>query len=92
MQRLTGVKRNFKNIAFVGPNPYLFLQHMPKEYEVDKFYFCEQNEASVQKSHDIISERVNSNFYEKLGLNLPEEMVPLVLDEESEWSDHFKHE
>ena len=65
---------------------------MPKEYEVDKFYFCEQNESSVQKSHDIISSRVNSNFYENLGLNLPEEMVPLVLDEELEWGDHFKHE
>ena len=41
MKRLTGVKKDFKKIAFIGPNPYLFLQHMPKTYNIDKFYFCE---------------------------------------------------
>ena len=45
--RLTGIRRDFKTVAFVGPNPYLFLQHLPKTYEIEKFYFCEANEASV---------------------------------------------
>ncbi len=40
-KRLTGIRKSFKNIAFVGPNPYFFLQHLPKNYEVEKFYFIE---------------------------------------------------
>ena len=88
-KRLEGIKKNFKNIAFIGPNPYLFLQHLPKHYEVEKFYFCEQSEASVQKSYDIITERVDSGFYEKTGANIPDEMIPLVIDEETEWQEKF---
>jgi hypothetical protein len=42
MKRLTGIKKDFKRVAFIGPNPYLFLQHMPKSYNIEKFYFCEQ--------------------------------------------------
>ena len=84
-KRLEGIKRNFKNIAFIGPNPYLFLQHLPKNYNVEKFYFCEQTEASVQKSYDIINGRVENGFYEKLGVNVPDEMIPLIIDEETEW-------
>ena len=40
-KRLPGIKKDFKRVAFLGPNPYLFLQHMPKTYEIDKFYSCE---------------------------------------------------
>jgi hypothetical protein len=39
--RLGGIKKNFKKIAFIGPNPDLFLLNMPKSYTVDKFYFVE---------------------------------------------------
>ena len=28
-KRLQGIKKDFKNVAFMGPNPYLFLQHLP---------------------------------------------------------------
>ena len=41
VKRVQGIKKEFKRIAFVGPNPYLFLQHLPKGYEVERFYFCE---------------------------------------------------
>jgi hypothetical protein len=30
MTRLSGIKKKFKKVAFLGPNPYLFLQHLPK--------------------------------------------------------------
>jgi hypothetical protein len=39
--RLGGIKKNFKNIAFIGPNPDLLLLHLPKAYQVEKFYFVE---------------------------------------------------
>ena len=45
--RLQGIKKDFKKVAFIGPNPYFFLQHMPGVEQVEKFYFCEQAEASV---------------------------------------------
>lgn len=88
--RLKGIKKNFKNVAFIGPNPYLFLQHMPSNYQVEKFYFCEQAEASVQKSHDIITQKIESGFYDQTKTNLPEQMIPTVINEESEWSEKFK--
>ena len=44
----------------------------------------------MQKSYDIINGRVESGFYEKMGTNIPDEMIPLVIDEETEWADKFK--
>ena len=89
-KRLEGIRKKFKNIAFIGPNPYLFLQHMPKNYEVEKFYFCEMSEVSLQKSYDIITERVENGFFDKTKTNVPDEMIPVVIDEETEWLDKFK--
>lgn len=63
VNRLQGIKKEFKKVAFVGPNPYLFLQHLPKSYEIEKFYFIEQAEESVQASHDIITKKIDSGFY-----------------------------
>ena len=63
---------------------------MPKNYEVEKFYFCEASEASVQKSYNIITERVENGFFDKTQTNVPEEMIPLVVDEETQWLDKFK--
>ena len=91
-KRLTGIKKEFKKVAFIGPNPYLFLQHMHQKEEIEKFYFCEQSEVSVQKSHDIISQKVNSGFYEAQNVNLPAEMIPMVIDEETEWKEKFQEE
>lgn len=89
IKRLQGIKRDFKNIAFAGPNPYLFLQHLPKTYEVDKFYFTETSEASVQRSLDLIQSKIDSGFYEKQGCILPNEIIPVVADDET-WSKEFK--
>ena len=83
MKRLTGIKKCFKNIAFIGPNPYLFLQHLPKEYEVENFYYCEPSQESVEKSYEIINSNIESGFYEKLGVNQPENIVPKVINEEA---------
>ena len=58
--RLQGIKKNFKNIAFIGPNPYFFLQNMPFE-EVEKFTFIEQSGKSVEKSYEIINQIIESN-------------------------------
>lgn len=85
-----GIKKNFKKVAFIGPNPYFFLQHLTADQQFEKFYFCEPAEESVQKSHDIISERVENGFYDKLGVELPDEIIPVVVDEETGWSEHFK--
>ena len=89
---MSGIKKQFKRVAFIGPNPYLFLQHLPQSYEIEKFYFCEQAQASVEKSHELISERVENGFYDSCNVNLPAEIIPLVLDEEKDWLTHFKPE
>ena len=52
---MQGIKKEFKKIAFIGPNPYLFIQHLPRNYEVEKFFFCESSEACVERSFEIIS-------------------------------------
>ena len=64
VKRLEGIKKEFKKVAFIGPNPYLFLQHLPKNYEIEKFYFIEHAEVSVQKSHEIITKKIDNGFYE----------------------------
>jgi len=87
--RLGGIKKNFKNIAFIGPNPDLLLLHLPKAYQVEKFYFVEQTEAQVQTSYDVINKKIDSGFYEKQACNLPDEIIPVVLDDE-QWNQKFK--
>jgi hypothetical protein len=42
--RLKGIKKEFKKVAFIGPNPDLFLLHLPKSYTIDSFTFIEQTE------------------------------------------------
>ena len=82
VKRLQGIKKEYKNIAFIGPNPYLFLQHLPKDYEIDKFYFCESSQECVEKSYEIINERNNEGgLYEKVKANIPNEIIPVVVDE-----------
>lgn len=51
--RLRGIRKDFNKIAFIGPNPYLFLRTMPYK-NVQSFTFIENSEKSVQKSYDII--------------------------------------
>ena len=85
INRLQGIRRTFHNVAFIGPNPYYFLEHLPFKNEVDKFYICEPSEASLQKSYDIIMNRINNGFYEKAGVNIPSEIIPVIVDEETEW-------
>ena len=48
--RLRGIKKEFYNIAFIGPNPHFFLQNNPFT-EVEKFTFIEHSEKSVEKSY-----------------------------------------
>jgi hypothetical protein len=81
-KRLSGIKKSFAHIAFVGPNPDLFLLHMPKTYEVKKFTFIEQTDAQVQSSYNTITEKIDSGFFEKNGVNLPEEIEPAIQDDE----------
>ena len=82
VKRLAGIKKQFEEIAFIGPNPELFLLNMPKSYEVKKFTFIEQTEASVQKSYDTITANIESGFYDKNAVNLPDAIEPKVLDDE----------
>ena len=72
LSRFKGIKKQFKNIAFVGPNPYLFLQHLPTDVDVEKFTFCEMSAESVEKSYELIVDRVQEGgFYDNLGVNAP---------------------
>ncbi|CDW79540.1 UNKNOWN [Stylonychia lemnae] len=90
VNRLKGIKKTFKNIAFIGPNPYLFIQHLPKEYEIENLYFCEGSQECVEKSYEIITRKIDSGFYEKVGTNLPNQIIPKVIDEEQDWQKEFK--
>ena len=87
VKRLQGIKRNFKNIAFIGPNPYLFLQHLPQEYEVEKFTFCEQSQPAVEKSYEIITERLEEGGVLSKVPNIPDEIIPMIIDEETKWAE-----
>ena len=69
-------------MAFIGPNPHHFLLNIPKHYSVDSFTFIEQSQESVEKSYEIISAICESD---KLGDKQPENIVPRVMDEETEW-------
>lgn len=89
VSRLKSIKKNFKRIAFIGPNPYLFLQHLPREYEVESFTFCEGSEKCVEKSYEIINQKIESGLWEKLKVNQPNEIIPKVMDEESSWAKEF---
>jgi hypothetical protein len=62
---------------------------MPKTYEVEKFYLVEGNEESVSRSLEIIQNKLDSGFYEKLGCSIPDEIIPVVCDDEN-WSTEFK--
>ena len=33
---------------------------------------------------------MESGFFDKVGAKLPEEMIPVVIDEEKNWAEHFK--
>eukprot|EP00347_Sterkiella_histriomuscorum_P009114 403342468 len=92
ISRLQGIKKNFRNIVFIGPNPYLFLQHLPKTYEIENFYFCEPSKECVEKSYEIINSKIETGFYEKLGVNQPDQIIPKVLDEETDWAKEFKND
>jgi len=66
IKRLPGIKKEYESVSFVGPNPYLFLNHIPPG--VKKFYYAENSEEALQKSTEIIEERKKSGFYERLGV------------------------
>lgn len=72
------------------------MQHLPKGYEIEKFFFCESAEASVEKSYEIISKRAEGGgLYEKLGVNVPNEIVPVVLGDDGDpkaWAEKFEKE
>ena len=82
MARLKGIKKDFKNIAFIGPNPDLFLLHLPKNFAVDSFTFIEQTEAQVKFSYDSITKKIDSGFYSKNLVNIPDIIEPCILDDE----------
>ena len=84
--RLQGIKKNFKNIAFIGPNPYFFLQNMPFS-DVEKFTFIEQSSKSVEKSYEIINNIINQEILpcEKQ----PDEIVPKIMCDETSWVENF---
>ncbi len=52
VHKLTATKRDFKNLAFVGPNPASFVRRLdPLVYkEVNKLFVCDQCPASLDKS------------------------------------------
>lgn len=71
----------------------MFIQHLPRNYEVEKFYFCEASEACVERSYEIISERAQpGGLYERVGVNMPEEIIPTVVDDgdPASWAEKFK--
>ena len=48
---------------------------------MDKFYYCESSEQSVERSYEIIKERQENGHFDKMKINLPNEIIPMVIDE-----------
>jgi hypothetical protein len=44
----------------------------------------------VEKSYEIINKKIDSGFYEKQKSNIPNEIIPKIIDEESDWLKEFK--
>ena len=53
ISRLKGVRHSFKRVAFIGPNPHLFLLNNPYK-ELEEFTFIENSQKSVEKSYEMI--------------------------------------
>ena len=53
---------------------------------MEKFTFIDISEKSAQHSYDIITKMCEDGT---LGAMQPDEIVPLVMDEEKEWADKF---
>jgi hypothetical protein len=78
IDRLHGIRKDFKRIAFMGPNPYFFLQNMPFK-NVEKFTFMENSPKAVERSHQIITGMVSKD---RLTETQPDEIEPRVLCDE----------
>jgi hypothetical protein len=48
LARLEGIRKDFKSIAFIGPNPALFLGRMRHYKEVEQFTFIDFCEKSAE--------------------------------------------
>jgi hypothetical protein len=88
IDRLNGIRKDFKNIAFIGPNPYFFLQNMPFK-NVEKFTFMENSPKAVERSHSLITRMVEKD---SLKDTQPDEIEPRVLCDETEWVENFGKE
>ena len=88
IDRLNGIRKDFKNIAFIGPSPYFFLQNMPFK-NVEKFTYMENSEKAVERSHEIITNMVQNDAMKDTQ---PDEIEPKVLCDENEWVQTFGEE
>lgn len=67
--RLKGIRKDFSKIAFIGPNPEMFLLNMQEFQSVQKFVFMEPSQKAVEVSYRQISKSIESGFLEKNGVN-----------------------
>ena len=86
LARLDGIKKKFKKVAFIGPNPYTFLRNMPADFEVEKFTFIDASERSAEHSYAQITKMCEDG---SLGDRQPDEIEPKVMDEEKQWATEF---
>lgn len=88
VNRLNGIKNKFKKVAFIGPNPHLFLLNCPKHYgALEEFTFIEASERSVEHSYKAIEKLVNSGALPES--KQPDKIEPIVMCEENEWKSKF---
>ena len=86
VNRLNGIKNKFSKIAFIGPNPHLFLLNCPKHYgTLEEFTFIESSEKSVEHSYRTIERLIDSGALPEN--KQPDKIEPKVMCEETEWKE-----
>ena len=68
ISRLEGIRHEFKKIAFIGPNPYLFLLNNPYRGDNIEFTFIENTKESAEKSFEVIEKVISQGLLEKKGV------------------------
>ncbi|EGR27241.1 hypothetical protein IMG5_199200 [Ichthyophthirius multifiliis] len=76
-ENISAIKRNYQDIAYLGPSVNSFIEHIPHNVQLKKIFICDISSQLLQES---IQEIENNN---KLKKNFPDvEIYPIIIEEE----------
>lgn len=81
------ITKKFDNIVFLGNNPDLFIQKLPRVIEIENFIYCDISEKNLIESKKRVDDFLNStnktNKRDKLPpANIPKNIYPVLINQE----------